>query len=408
MAALNTPISDVPHHRPAGAASKANDDNMLMLPIDIVHKIFQNIPARQLCRLRTVCKSWRSLLCDPAFVKVYDAQQKPLVVVVVTGGHHVKTVEFVMMDLCTGNVVKRVPAGWMGQDWSKMHVHHHLAAIALDQRCLRLRVVDLESGAVSVVPNKLQVEHPHDSRSKANCVALVVGRAATGEHKAFRVREDSMCNQQFCHIIDLEGDCDSNRHWRETQAPKIPIVNNPGNAAVVNGVAYFLVRPSRYGRLGFDGPDGMASFDLATEQWSPTHIHGPLSSGCCAGDDQDDMSKHTFSSSDSDQLQLAALNGRLVVGHVDASDDDNYVMDLWFYEGVCPDEDGGTLWRWTYSIQCTFIKPLWVLDEGKLAMSDRRREVRVYDPGCDESVDVVNMDSGVSVGVYTGGMLSNY
>ncbi|KAK3126635.1 hypothetical protein QOZ80_7AG0559690 [Eleusine coracana subsp. coracana] len=281
MAALNTPISGVPHHRRAAAASKVNDDNMLMLPIDIVHKIFQNIPARQLCRLRTICKSWRSLLCDPAFVKDYDAQQKPLVVVAVTSGHYVETVE--------------------GNDWPKMHVHHHLAAMALDKHCLRLCVVDLESGAVFVLPNKLLVEHPHDSRSKANCVALVVGRAAFGEHKALRVREDYMCNQQ-CHIIDLEGDCGSNRQWRETQAPKIPIVNSRGNAAVVNGVAYFLVRPSRYARLGFDGPDGIASFDIATEHWSPTHIHGPLSSGC-TGDDQDDMSSHTFiSSSDSDQL----------------------------------------------------------------------------------------------------------
>ncbi|KAK3124702.1 hypothetical protein QOZ80_7BG0590920 [Eleusine coracana subsp. coracana] len=383
-------------------AAAVSDDKhaLLMLPADIMHKILESFSARHLCRLRTVCRSWRTFFSDPAFIEDHDTHQKPLVVVGVTGGHQIKTLKFVILDLCTGNIVKRVPTccSW-GEDWSKVHVHHHIAVIAVDKRCLRLHRVDLESGAVSVVPNNLQVEHLQDSRSKASCATLVVGRASTGEHKALRVR-GFMCSQ-FCHVLDLDGDGRHQQQWRETQAPNVPIM---GNGTVVKGVAYFLVYPSSSlllpvsGRRGFHGPDGIASFDLGTEQWSRTLIHGPLS---ISNDDE------TYNFTSSDMLQLSALNGCLV-SHAPYHCD---VMDLWFYEGRCP-EDGRALWCWAYSIEREGINrmvPLWVLDkDGGLVMWDISGVLWMYDPTNNEFADGGTTDSCVSAGVYTGRLLYRY
>ncbi|KAK3126636.1 hypothetical protein QOZ80_7AG0559710 [Eleusine coracana subsp. coracana] len=327
-----------------------------------MHRILESFSVSHLCRLRTVCKWWRTFFSDPAFIEDHDTHQKPLVVVAVTGGHQIKAVKFVMLDLCTGNIVKQVPTfcSW-GEDWAKVHVHHHIAAIAVDERCLRLHLADLESGAVSVVPNNLQVEHLQYSRSKASCVALVVGRATTGEHKALRV-PCFMCNQ-FCHVLDLDGDGRHQQPWRETQAPNVLIIG------------------------------------LFLEQWSLTLIHGPLS---ISNDDE------TYNFTSSDTLQLSALNGYLVFSHVPYHCD---VMDLWFYEGRCP-EDGRVLWCWAYSIERERINrmdPLWVLDkDGRLVMWDISGVLWMYDLRNNEFVDGGTTDSCVSAGVYTGGLLYRY
>jgi hypothetical protein len=75
----------------------------------------------------------------------------------------------------------------------------------VENRCLRLRVVNLASGVVSFVPSHLQDRDPHpsadaprddddDARRRRKpphrFTGLVLGRAASGEHKAVRIRGD--------------------------------------------------------------------------------------------------------------------------------------------------------------------------------------------------------------------------
>ena len=49
--------------RRAAAASNAG-----VLPPDLLSDVLLLLPAKELCRLRAVCRSWRSLTFDPLFV----------------------------------------------------------------------------------------------------------------------------------------------------------------------------------------------------------------------------------------------------------------------------------------------------------------------------------------------------
>lgn len=50
------------------AASRAAD-----LPVDTMYEIFLRLPAKLLCRLRAVCRTWRSFLSDPEFAAAHAA-----------------------------------------------------------------------------------------------------------------------------------------------------------------------------------------------------------------------------------------------------------------------------------------------------------------------------------------------
>ncbi|CAL4988758.1 unnamed protein product [Urochloa decumbens] len=58
-------------------SSLANDGTLL--PTDLLYEILLHLPASELCRLRLVCRSWRSLTSDPGFAKAH-ASRHPLVV----------------------------------------------------------------------------------------------------------------------------------------------------------------------------------------------------------------------------------------------------------------------------------------------------------------------------------------
>ncbi|KAF8735764.1 hypothetical protein HU200_014441 [Digitaria exilis] len=54
------------------------------MPEDALYEILLRLPAEDLCRLRAVCRPWRSLLSDPHFIAAHAARhpdQPPLVVV---------------------------------------------------------------------------------------------------------------------------------------------------------------------------------------------------------------------------------------------------------------------------------------------------------------------------------------
>jgi hypothetical protein len=61
---------------PAVAASSTG-----MLHPDAVYEILLRLPTKELCRLRTVCRRWRSLLSDPHFIVVHSARHPgPLII----------------------------------------------------------------------------------------------------------------------------------------------------------------------------------------------------------------------------------------------------------------------------------------------------------------------------------------
>ncbi|XP_021307761.1 putative F-box protein At5g44220 isoform X2 [Sorghum bicolor] len=44
------------------------------LPMDVLFNVLLRFPARDICRLRTVCRSWHSLISDPVFITEHAAR----------------------------------------------------------------------------------------------------------------------------------------------------------------------------------------------------------------------------------------------------------------------------------------------------------------------------------------------
>ncbi|KAJ1288158.1 hypothetical protein BS78_02G068800 [Paspalum vaginatum] len=367
--------SAAPVHTPAGAIAVDG-----VLPSDLMIDILLRLPARPLCLLRAVCRSWRTLLSDPAFAAAHASRHPaPLVV------------------------------GWRPttepECRPRLTVDHRLAGIAIDNGCLRLRLIDLESGAASFVPYRHQAKRLRDDgSSQASCAAVVLGRTASGEHKALRVHYAYCGQPQLSYVLTLSGG-GGDAGWRESHAPPARITwSRPSDtrAAAVDGIAYFMTTPPRHHHVAADNfvgtADGIASFDLATEQWSPALLRGPWNEASTRVDRND-------------ELRLAALNGYLVVVH-DNSDYDT--MDLWFHVGQAQ-------WCRRFAIQydralqmARWMDPPWELDDERVAVWMRgcgAGGLKIYHRRTKVFQDVVKRRTEgfvVGVGVYTGGILSNY
>ncbi|CAL5078982.1 unnamed protein product [Urochloa decumbens] len=74
-----------------------------VLPTDVLHDVLLRLPAKALCRLRLVCKSWRSLISDPIFVATHTSGH-PLV----AGLHKGRLREVHIAELLSGNIVRRI------------------------------------------------------------------------------------------------------------------------------------------------------------------------------------------------------------------------------------------------------------------------------------------------------------
>ncbi|KAF8654689.1 hypothetical protein HU200_061490 [Digitaria exilis] len=73
--------------------------------MDVLFEVLLRFPTDELCRLRLVCRSWRSLTTDQVFATAHASR-----VVDLTGIHTIRhgRYEVCVVDL-SGNVVKRIP-----------------------------------------------------------------------------------------------------------------------------------------------------------------------------------------------------------------------------------------------------------------------------------------------------------
>ena len=79
-----------------------------VLPADAMYEILLWLPAKDLYRLRVVCRPWRSLLSDPRFIAAHAARHPaPLIVAGYPTGVRNRRFLFDILDL-SGRVVKRV------------------------------------------------------------------------------------------------------------------------------------------------------------------------------------------------------------------------------------------------------------------------------------------------------------
>ncbi|KAF8664300.1 hypothetical protein HU200_054848 [Digitaria exilis] len=86
-----------------GADPLAANDGVL--PTDVLREILLRVPAMALCRLRLVCRSWRSLTSDPRFATAHTARH-PLLVGLESGLDEIHVI-----DLYSGSIVKRIRDG---------------------------------------------------------------------------------------------------------------------------------------------------------------------------------------------------------------------------------------------------------------------------------------------------------
>ncbi|PUZ68860.1 hypothetical protein GQ55_2G062000 [Panicum hallii var. hallii] len=393
----------------AALAAAGASNNSGVLPPDTVYEILLRLPGKDLCRLRAVCRPWRSLLSDDrAFAAAHAARhQEPLVV----AGYAKHTSDGVLYDVLdlSGRVVKRARAA-VGAGASDTE-NEWVVSARLDLVCVArgagvsCRLLSPAAGVVArALPQGLSEQHAAHEREISHHTAMVaLGQvAATGERKVLRVLHlFPGTGRQLYEITTLDGG-GGRSQWRRIKDPACPVAL--GTWAVIDGTVFFFSSEFVHGQDVM--PDRVASFDLETEEWRPT-IGGPLSSSSL-GDDGVAAAGHPDDDHmDWGEFSLADMNGCLVVTHRTFPSS----MDLWFLMDV---EKGS--WVKKHSIQLNIsyqhadhtVRPLLVLNDGRIVLAHigNRGSLKIYDPRTSTSTDVAEIGPCVAVGLYNGSVLS--
>ncbi|CAL4897519.1 unnamed protein product [Urochloa decumbens] len=305
--------------------------NYSALPTDVLYDVLLRLPAKELCRLRVVCRSWQSLTSDQLFARAHSRRHPPHAVVLGFRSNEVDVVDL------HGRVVKRIPIGH--RRGKVLSTHGDLLCVSHGWGLAYL--LNLTTGAVVA---DITVE----SRSKVNrdkpmCIMGYV--PSTGEYKLLRIQSPSrddynncmfVTPSQTCQIMTLGGGGGRNRPrwWSRPRPPAL--LSCESVAVVVAGVAYFLLQPEG----GEAKPDSIALFNMATEKWKPTTIQGPLSSSIILSGEE--VMYHTLYRK---QFRLARLNERLVTVYCNF---DESSTELWLLEDM--DE---SIWIKQYTLHGT-------------------------------------------------------
>lgn len=380
-----------PTTRAMRARAAASSDR---IPPDVLFDVLLCLPARDLCRLRAVCRSWCDLTAgDPLFVTAHAAHHPgPLFL----AKFRDDKASIYVVDL-SGSVVKRIPGAGGGPSHRLLCTRLNLACVATDWN--RCSVLNPATGAVQVLPEILAEEHINRVNLSNPYTFFALGRvAATGEHKVLRMfNRLGFYNggQQLFEVFTVNGG-DGDARWRGRQGPGLFIDECSGT--VIDGVVYFLTNKVYDGARCGIRPDYIVSFDLGKEEWR-RDLRGPISSNV------EHAKVVLYLRRD---LSLADLKGSLVLAD---QRDQPFTMDIWFLS----DFQNG-LWVKEYHIQTESIisrlggeyhlKPLLVLDDGRLVLYLASKGLLfICDPGTNTfaQVDKRCLDS---VAVYTGNLLS--
>ncbi|CAL5089088.1 unnamed protein product [Urochloa decumbens] len=374
---------------PMAPPSPRSGASVRPLPLDALYEVLLRVSARDLCRLRAVCRPWRALLSDPHFIAAHAAcHPEPLIVAThhtdgLAAGHILD-----IMDL-SGRVIKRVvkpESLWAGRKGWAITAHVNVVCVLMTNDMSYL-LLNPATGAVSALPQGLAEEHSRREQDISDCRHLVaVGKvASTGEYKVLRVLDVYPESEweQLCEVFTLDGS--SHARWRGKKASPDSVDPFPSHRVTINGIVYFVLR-----EIVMDQgvvPLRIASFDLETEEWRAI-LRAPL----------DLLSILHFS--------LASLNGCLVVIHYIQQSSS---MDLWFLM----DFDKG-LWAKKHSIPLKSgffyddfpVRTLLVLNGGRILYYDEMKLLRIYDPKTCTSANVAEIGPYCEIGVYTGNLLS--
>ncbi|CAN6180673.1 unnamed protein product [Urochloa humidicola] len=351
------------------------------LPLDALYEVFLRVPAKDLCRLRAVCRPWRVLLSDPQFIAAHAAcHPEPLIVAARnTDDNHLVDI----MDL-SGRVIKRVvKPGRLWAGWKEWAITAEVDVVCVLMRNdMSYRLLNPATGAVSALPQGFAEEHLPWAWNISDVSHLIaVGKvASTGEYKVLRVLDRYSEQEQLCEVFTLDGS--THARWRGKKVSPASLRYR----VTINGVVYFLLSERVMGQ-GVE-PMRIASFDLEAEEWMAI-LQGPLNIWTIP----------------SCYLSLASLNGCLVVNH---HIHESSSLDLWFLMDF---EKG--LWAKQHSIQLELgfdgeelsVRPLLMLNDGRI-LHYKSKLLRIYDPETCISRDVGETFPYYELGLCTVNLLS--
>ncbi|KAE8801109.1 Protein IQ-DOMAIN 32 [Hordeum vulgare] len=367
-----------------------------VLPQDVLRDVLLRLPAKTICRLRAVCRSWRSFLSDPLFIAAHKSKHPgPLIVSCICdllgdGGGTIN-----IMDL-SGRVVRRMTTSI--EDATLLCTRLDLICVTGKKNCHTSgHIIDPAAGHTLALPYKRA--HVRAFVSYAFELGQVV---STGEYKALRcVGVDGWSHgsePMISEVITLGGGAGNrNASWRERPCPPCPVTSASKKSVVVNGVVYFLLDFGSH-RFTYNGdrvePCSVACFDLETEEWMGT-LRGPVQV-CNFVESANEMCSYSDLYR---KLSLVNMNGFLVMVH----DSLGCPLDLWFLIDI-----EKCLWDRKYSIafqyENLFAQPLLVLEDGRIAIGASDL-LRIYDP-VSESYTEFQMPGSRLFAIYTGNLLS--
>ncbi|CAN6197447.1 unnamed protein product [Urochloa humidicola] len=374
--------------------------NAGVLPVDVLFDVLLRLPAKELCRLRAVCRSWRSLTIDPLFTSAHAARHPdPLFLATfLDDPTHICVVNL------SGNVLKRI----LNAD------DHHLLCTRLGLACVATvsnscRVIDPATGSVQLLPQIPAEEHLNRENLLKPYTSFAFGRiATTGEYKVIRIfSRPNLTGFHQPHLFEvftiISGS--SSAQWRARWSHDDPY--EPGSAIVVGQVVYFKVDTVFDAMAGAGVNPGIPldrihSFDLEREEWNGL-LRGPIADIFETDEYDHQLEDYRFLWP---ELTLADLRGSLGLVHYRKS---RQMMDLW----VLRDFDSG-LWVKEYIIQIepTFpttewcVKSLFMLEDGRIVIHFPRTGLMfIYDPRTNTSAQV-EMRPLDAVAMYTGNLLS--
>ncbi|CAL5079009.1 unnamed protein product [Urochloa decumbens] len=361
------------------------------LPVDALYEILLWLPAKDLCRLRVVCRPWRSLLSDPQFIAAHATRHpRPLIILGHDKSYRDEGVLCDIMDL-SGRVIKQICWSSTEDDWV-LSTHLNLACIAkgTSKRC---QLLNLATEAVFSFPEGLSEEYAPRKIDFSNYRASVtLGQvASTGEYKLLRVIDYGLFSnayEQLCEVFTVGGSSDA--RWRGKKASPNHVDMHPLSKVAIDGAVYFFLLDEVVNVAVQDArPKRVASFDLLAEEWRPL-LQGPI----------------PIAAADYNNLSLVALCGSLVLAHRVL----NAKMDLWFLMDF---EKG--LWLKQHTVQVNLsvqrdeflARPLVILNDGRVVTYiGSRGLLRIYNPRTSTYTDVAEMGTRVGTCLYSGNLLS--
>jgi F-box interacting protein len=209
------------------------------LPEDIIFDVLARLPAKSLCRFRCMCKGWRDLISDLAFVAAQRSHAGPYLVSVFFRSCLPPQVLVTDMD---GNVVRVFRV--LQQATTRLDL--------IVQTSDNAMIIDPAAGRACTVA------------TNSPMAMSSFGRASpSGALKVLFV--DETLPSQICKVATIVGTEPS--RWRQRSAPPFVTSHHPETKATVNGVIYFLPRLDEYDVASGSGRINIAAFDLESEEW---------------------------------------------------------------------------------------------------------------------------------------------